>query len=48
MSRLNISAIGELLTRSPDDLLSSKNFGVTSLNEIRAKLSEVGLNLRND
>lgn len=48
MSRLNISAIGELLSKSPDDLLSSKNFGVTSLNEIRAKLADVGLSLRND
>ncbi|MDA1165064.1 MAG: tetratricopeptide repeat protein [Planctomycetota bacterium] len=48
MSRLNISAIGELLSRSPDDLLSSKNFGVTSLNEIRAKLGDMGLHLRND
>ena len=48
MSRLNISAIGELRAKSPDDLLSSKNFGVTSLNEIRAKLADVGLSLRND
>lgn len=48
MSRLNISVIGELLSRSPDDLLGTKNFGVTSLNEIRAKLADVGLSLRND
>jgi DNA-directed RNA polymerase subunit alpha len=48
MSRLNITAIGELITKSPDELLGSKNFGVTSLNEIRGKLTEVGLSLRND
>lgn len=48
MMRLNITAIGELLTRTPDELLSSKNFGVTSLNEIRGKLAEMELNLRND
>lgn len=48
MSRLNITVIGELLSKSPDDLLSSKNFGVTSLNEIRAKLADIGLSLRND
>jgi DNA-directed RNA polymerase subunit alpha len=48
MSRLNITAIGELVTKSPDELLGSKNFGVTSLNEIRGKLTEVGLSLRND
>ena len=48
MSRLGISTLGELVQRTPDELLSAKNFGVTSLNEIRAKLSEVNLKLRND
>lgn len=48
MSRLNITVIGELVARTPDELLSTRNFGVTSLNEIRAKLTEVGLSLRND
>ncbi|MBI1313632.1 tetratricopeptide repeat protein [bacterium] len=48
MSRLNITTVGELITKTPDELLGSKNFGVTSLNEIRGKLAEVGLRLRND
>jgi DNA-directed RNA polymerase subunit alpha len=48
MTRLNISVVGEVLARTPDELLGSKNFGVTSLNELRAKLSEMGLSLRND
>lgn len=48
MTRLGISTIGELLQRTPDELLSAKNFGVTSLNEIRAKLAEQNLRLRND
>jgi DNA-directed RNA polymerase subunit alpha len=48
MARLGIASIGELLQHTPDELLSAKNFGVTSLNEIRAKLSEQGLKLRND
>jgi DNA-directed RNA polymerase subunit alpha len=48
MTRLGISTVGELLTRTPDELLSAKNFGVTSLNEIRAKLAEQNLRLRND
>ncbi|MFO0975510.1 MAG: DNA-directed RNA polymerase subunit alpha C-terminal domain-containing protein [Planctomycetaceae bacterium] len=48
MSRLNIQTIGQLLSRTPDELLASRNFGVTSLNEIRQKLGEVGLRLRND
>lgn len=48
MTRLGITTVGELVQRTPDELLSAKNFGVTSLNEIRAKLSEHGLRLRND
>lgn len=48
MARLGITTIGELLIRTPDELLSAKNFGVTSLNEIRNKLSEMNLKLRND
>jgi DNA-directed RNA polymerase subunit alpha len=48
MTRLGITLIGELVNRTPDELLSAKNFGVTSLNEIRAKLAEVGIKLRND
>jgi DNA-directed RNA polymerase subunit alpha len=48
MSRLGITTLGELILRNPDELLESKNFGVTSLNEVRAKLSDMGLRLRND
>ena len=48
MSRLNINTIGELIRRSPDDLLGVRNFGVTSLNEIRLRLTDFGLQLRND
>ncbi len=48
MSRLNIQTIGQLLQRTPDELLASRNFGVTSLNEIRQKLTEMNLRLRND
>ena len=48
MSRLGITTFGELLQKTPDELLGSRNFGVTSLNEIRQKLGEVDLKLRND
>jgi DNA-directed RNA polymerase, alpha subunit/40 kD subunit len=48
MTRLGIATIGELIARTPDELLAAKNFGVTSLNEIRDKLAEMGLKLRND
>jgi len=48
MTKLNIQTIGELVRRSGDDLMECKNFGVTSLNEVREKLAEIGLKLRND
>jgi DNA-directed RNA polymerase subunit alpha len=48
MARLSITTLGELIQRSPDELLATKNFGVTSLNEIRQQLSELNLKLRND
>lgn len=48
LSRLGITTIGEIVSRTPDELLSVRNFGVTSLNEIRQKLSEVDMRLRND
>ena len=48
LSRLQISTVGELVSKSPDDLLAVRNFGVTSLNEIRQKLSEIGMSLRNE
>ncbi|MDP7303317.1 MAG: DNA-directed RNA polymerase subunit alpha C-terminal domain-containing protein [Pirellulaceae bacterium] len=48
MVRLVISTIGELARRSQDDLLECKNFGVTSLNEVREKLGQLNLKLRGD
>lgn len=48
MARLAITTLGELIQRSPDELLATKNFGVTSLNEIRQQLGELNLKLRND
>ena len=48
MVRLGLSTIGELLRRTGDDLLECKNFGVTSLNEVREKLTQQGLKLRGD
>ncbi len=48
MIRLGLNTVGELLRRTGDDLLECKNFGVTSLNEVREKLSTHGLKLRGD
>jgi DNA-directed RNA polymerase subunit alpha len=48
MNRLGINTLGDLIQRSADELLESKNFGMTSLNEVREKLSQYGLTLRGD
>ncbi|MCX7663966.1 MAG: tetratricopeptide repeat protein [Gemmataceae bacterium] len=48
MSRLGIHTIGELISRSEEELLDAKNFGVTSLNEVKDKLAQLGLRLRGD
>jgi len=48
MNRLGINILGELVQRTADDLLESKNFGMTSLTEVREKLSQLGLTLRGD
>jgi DNA-directed RNA polymerase subunit alpha len=48
MNRLGISTLGELIQRTADELLESKNFGMTSLTEVREKLRQLGLTLRGD
>jgi len=48
MNRLNLTTIGELISRSGDELMEAKNFGVTSLNEVKEKLTAMGLKLRGD
>ncbi|RLS35188.1 MAG: RNA polymerase subunit alpha domain protein [Planctomycetota bacterium] len=47
-TKLGIMTIGELVRRTAEDLMECKNFGVTSLNEVREKLTERGLKLRGD
>jgi DNA-directed RNA polymerase subunit alpha len=48
MSKLSIQTVGDLLSRTGDELLECKNFGVTSLNEVREKLTAMNLKLKND
>ena len=43
---LSISTVGELVARTEDELLGIKNFGETSLHEIKEKLAEHDLSLR--
>jgi DNA-directed RNA polymerase subunit alpha len=48
MERLGIDTVGELIQRTEDDLLSTPNFGRTSVSEIKTKLAEMGLGLREE
>ena len=41
MNRLGINTLGELVQRTADELLEAKNFGMTSLTEVREKLVAV-------
>jgi len=46
MSLLDVQTVGDLLAYSESDLLKTKNFGQTSLQELRTKLGALGLSLR--
>jgi DNA-directed RNA polymerase subunit alpha len=48
MQALEIETVGDLLRHSEEELLAAKNFGQTSLEEIRAKLAKLGISLRQD
>jgi parallel beta helix pectate lyase-like protein/RNA polymerase alpha subunit len=48
LARAHIVTIGDLVGQTADKLLTVPNFSVTSLNEVRNKLSQFGLRLRND
>lgn len=45
LRRAQIKTVGELVTKSEDDLLNITNFGQKSLEEVSAKLDELGLSL---
>jgi len=47
LQNLNIRTLGELASRTEAELMGVKNFGQTSLVEVREKLAENGLSLRN-
>jgi DNA-directed RNA polymerase subunit alpha len=47
LQKLNIRTIGEITSKTDAELLGCKNFGVTSLNEVKTALTDLGLSLRN-
>ena len=46
LKRAQVNTVGELLTKTEDDLLNITNFGQKSLDEVKVKLDERGLSLR--
>jgi DNA-directed RNA polymerase subunit alpha len=46
LQTLGVANLGELICKTEAELLSSRNFGATSLSEIKSRLSELGLSLR--
>lgn len=46
LQRLNINTVGDLAARTEDELLGCKNFGQTSLTEIKQQLTTFGMSLR--
>ncbi|MFA5240301.1 MAG: DNA-directed RNA polymerase subunit alpha C-terminal domain-containing protein [Phycisphaerae bacterium] len=46
LQKLNIHTIGDIVRRTEAELLGVKNFGVTSLNEIKKAVGNLGLSLR--
>ncbi|MGH7378298.1 MAG: DNA-directed RNA polymerase subunit alpha C-terminal domain-containing protein, partial [Candidatus Methylomirabilales bacterium] len=46
MERLEVKSLRDLINKTEVELMSAKNFGMTSLNEIKRKLGELGLSLR--
>lgn len=46
LALLGIQSVGDLVAKTEAELMGVKNFGMTSLTEIREKLNELGLDLR--
>lgn len=48
LSNMGIKTLGEIAGKSPEDFMEFKNFGKTSLEEIRDRLGSHGLKLRGE
>ena len=46
LKREGVTTVGELVQKTEDDLLEIRNFGQKSIDEVKAKLQELGLGLR--
>lgn len=48
LKREGINTVGELVQKSESELMDIRNFGEKSIDEVKAKLAELGLSLRED
>ena len=48
LKREGINSVGELVQKSEAELMDIRNFGQKSIDEVKAKLDELGLGLRED
>lgn len=46
LSKVGVKSIGDLINHTEQDLLGCKNFGQTSMQEIKKKLNDMGLSLK--
>lgn len=46
LDRLGVTCVGDLARKTEAELLGCKNFGITSLNEIKIALNSIGVDLR--
>ena len=46
LKRASINTVEELINRTPDDMMKVRNLGKKSLDEVLAKLKELGLQLK--
>jgi DNA-directed RNA polymerase subunit alpha len=46
LKREGVTTVGELVQKAEEDLLEIRNFGQKSIDEVKAKLEEMGLTLR--
>ena len=46
LAQLKSVTVGDIMRHTENELLSLKNFGSTSLNELKARLTEFGVGLR--
>ncbi len=45
LKREGVSTVGELVTKTEQDLLDIRNFGSKSIDEVKQKLAEMGMGL---